>query len=297
VSLALFTRGEAAPALHAFASGDVRLMPNPFLTARARCGRPRPAPNLLRHVNHIAGAVLGDTQGHGGPAEPPSAAFGDYHERALFNGVLALQDPASGMDNHAGYGDSIYFHDGSALVVKLFIASVLHWAEQGLRLRQLTSFPEQESTRLLVQEAPRTRMTIGLRHPGWCRQATASVNGRRQALSQRPGALIEIERHWRRGDEIVLQLPMHLQLQRLPAAPDIAALMFGPLLLAARLGPGAGMPRLALRGRVLDQVVQRRGAGPLAFSVAATATAQDLELAPLHRVAHERCSLYWRLDR
>jgi uncharacterized protein len=107
----------------------------------------------------------------------------------------------------ASGGDPVYFQEGGALVVKRYIASVLHWAEQGLRLRQLTQFPIQDSTRLLVQEAPRARLAIRLHHPSWCWQATVKLNGRRHSQSRQPGGFIEIERRWRRGDEIVLQLP------------------------------------------------------------------------------------------
>jgi DUF1680 family protein len=80
-------------------------------------------------------------------AEQPSATYTDYYERALFNGILASQDPDSGMltyfqatrrtcpklycthehsffcctgtgmENHAKHGDSIYFHDRDVLDV------------------------------------------------------------------------------------------------------------------------------------------------------------------------------------
>ena len=93
----------------------------------------------------------------------PSAAYADYYERALYNGILASQDPqsgmmtyfqatrpgyvklyctpddsfwcctGSGMENHAKYGDSIYFHDAASLYVNLFIPSELSWDEQKLR--------------------------------------------------------------------------------------------------------------------------------------------------------------------
>jgi uncharacterized protein len=85
----------------------------------------------------------------------PSVAYADYHERALLNGILASQDPDSGMvtyfqalrpgypklygtaersfwcctgtgmENFAKLGDSIYFQSdrGEALYVNLFIAS------------------------------------------------------------------------------------------------------------------------------------------------------------------------------
>src|SRR5437667_3392559 len=96
----------------------------------------------------------------------PSAAFADYYERTLYNGILASQDPESGMmtyfqatrpgyvrlfhtpersfwcctgtgmESHAKYGDSIYFHGSDTLWVNLFIPSVVTWNEMGLVLRQ-----------------------------------------------------------------------------------------------------------------------------------------------------------------
>ena len=81
------------------------------------------------------------------------AKYGDYYERALWNSILATQNPQSGMmmyfvplapgrwkmynvpndafwcctgtglENHAKYGDSIYFHDDDSLLVSQFIAS------------------------------------------------------------------------------------------------------------------------------------------------------------------------------
>ena len=60
----------------------------------------------------------------------------------------------SGMENHAKYGDSIYFHDAESLYVNLFIASELSWPEKNLRLMQTTKFPEEGATRLAVHAKP-----------------------------------------------------------------------------------------------------------------------------------------------
>ncbi|MGH8023614.1 MAG: beta-L-arabinofuranosidase domain-containing protein, partial [Limisphaerales bacterium] len=96
----------------------------------------------------------------------PSAAGMDFYERALYNDILASQDPrtgmfvylmslqpggfktystpthsfwccvGTGMENHAKYGDSIYFHSDDSLFVNLFIPSELSWPEKHLHLRQ-----------------------------------------------------------------------------------------------------------------------------------------------------------------
>ena len=90
----------------------------------------------------------------------PDAAKMDFYERGLYNHILASQDPetgmfvyfmslkpghfktystpedsfwccvGTGMENHAKYGDTIYFHDADSLFVNLFIASELTWPEK-----------------------------------------------------------------------------------------------------------------------------------------------------------------------
>lgn len=278
----------------------------------------------------------------------PMAAYADYYERALFNGILASQDPGSGMmtyfqatrpgyvklyctpedsfwcctgsgmENHAKYGDSIYFHDADSLYVNLFIASELHWREKKLHVVQITRFPDEASTEFVMRAKSSVGMKLKLRHPHWCRRATVSINGRVHAASERPGSYIEIEREWRDGDVVKLELPMQPRLETLPGAPDIAALMYGPVVLAGRLGtegltPGADiivnertsgdmlnipleLPRLALSARTLQEKVRREANDRLVFSVKASSRpGGELELIPYYRIAHERYNLYWQL--
>src|SRR5690606_41699066 len=54
----------------------------------------------------------------------------------------------SGIENHAKYGDSIYFHDKESLFVNLFVASSLNWEAQGLKLTQTTRCPDEHRSRL-----------------------------------------------------------------------------------------------------------------------------------------------------
>src|SRR3974377_2231062 len=110
----------------------------------------------------------------------PRAEYADYYERALYNHILSSQNPQTGMmcyyvplrsgsrkqyntpldsfwfctgtgvENHAKYGDSIYFHDGERkLCWNLFIASELDWKARGLKLRQETAFPDEGQSRLV----------------------------------------------------------------------------------------------------------------------------------------------------
>jgi uncharacterized protein len=272
----------------------------------------------------------------------PSVAYADYYERALYNGILASQDPqsgmmtyfqatrpgyvklyhtptdsfwcctGSGMENHAKYGDSIYFHDGKSLYVNLFIASALNWSAKNLRVTQATNFPDEASTRLTVLAKAPTRMTLKIRHPSWCERATVAVNGRRQIASRTRGSYIEIDRTWNDRDVVDVELPMRLRLEPLPGAPEFAAVMYGPIVLAGRFGtegiaPGSDIivnertsgemlnipmyvPHLAL------SAIRRTSTRSLSFSARASLPDREIELVPWHRIAHERYSLYWKVD-
>ncbi|ODU83282.1 MAG: glycosyl hydrolase [Novosphingobium sp. SCN 63-17] len=200
----------------------------------------------------------------------PSVDYADFYERTLYNGILASQDPDSGMvtyfqgarpgymklyhspedsfwcctgtgmENHVKYRDSIYFHDGRTLYVNLFIPSALHWREQDAQLVQTTNFPESSVTHLRWKLTRPADLTLKLRHPGWSRTAAVLVNGKQVALSATPGRYVEIARTWRDGDEVELRLIMEHGTQSAPTAPDIVAFTYGPLVLAGALG-GEGL--------------------------------------------------------
>jgi hypothetical protein len=277
----------------------------------------------------------------------PDARYADFHERALFNGILASQDPDSGMttyfqatrpgypklygtpersfwcctgtgmESHAKAGDSIWFHRDRTLYVEQFIAADLHWRAHGVRVRQETAFPDEAATRLTLRVAAPVRLTLRIRHPAWCRRVSLRVNGEHVLDSLEPGH-VDVERTWRDGDVLAVELPMHLHLAPLPGAPDVAALMFGPVVLAARLGtagmaPGAdlianertygavldlpmALPAIDGRPQALERALRREPGPRLAFRLRVAQPEADWELVPFHRVAHERYNLYWQLE-
>jgi DUF1680 family protein len=198
--------------------------------------------------------------------QSPQAQYADFYERTLYNGILASQDPDSGMatyfqgarpgymklyhtpensfwcctgtgmENHVKYRDSIYFHDDVSIYVNFFIPSSVRWNEKGVALTQSTSFPESPSTRLSMKLARPTDFALKLRHPGWSRTAVVLVNGKEATRSNHPSSYIEVARTWQSGDEVELQLSMEVSTDRAPTAPQIVAFTYGPLVLAAALG-------------------------------------------------------------
>ncbi|MEG3159574.1 glycoside hydrolase family 127 protein [Sphingomonas sp. LB2R24] len=206
--------------------------------------------------------------------QDPQAGYADYYERTLYNGILASQDPDSGMatyfqgarpgymklyhapetafwcctgtgmENHVKYRDSIYFHDDRALYVNLFVPSAVRWRDRDAVLTQTTAFPESPTTILRWTVKRPTEVALKLRHPGWSRAAVVLVNGVEALRSTIPGRYLEIVRVWRNDDTVELRLDMHPVAERSPAAPDIVAFTVGPLVLAGAFGrdglaPGA----------------------------------------------------------
>jgi DUF1680 family protein len=225
-------------------------------------------------------------------ARDPRGSYMDYFERGLYNGILASQDPDSGMmtyfqstrpgyvklfhtpfdsfwcctgsglENHARYGEQIYAHDGELLAVNLFIASTLEWKERGVTLKQDTRFPDADSTRLIFEQvAAGHALPLALRQPAWCPVMTVSINGRDRKLSRRPGEYFVLSRAVRRGDVVEVKIPMSLRLEPLPNDPAYAALLYGPILLAGIVGPDVSPAAQLIvnerkSGEMLDEKVE-----------------------------------------
>lgn len=196
----------------------------------------------------------------------PNAEYADFYERALYNHILASQDPkrgmmtyyvslkpghfktyssptesfwccvGTGMENHVKYGDSIYFHDAQSLYVNLFIASVLKWSAKDLTVRQETRFPDSDTTHLTLTCAKPTAMTLKVRYPSWAHGMTVSVNGQTQATTGKPGSYVSLPRLWKNGDRVDIRLPMRLHSEPMPDDPTKVAILYGPLVLAGQLG-------------------------------------------------------------
>ncbi|MEW6743059.1 MAG: glycoside hydrolase family 127 protein [Planctomycetota bacterium] len=204
----------------------------------------------------------------------PQAAYADYYERALLNHILASQDPSTGMmcyyvplrsgsckeyntpndsfwcctgtgvENHAKYGDSIYFHDGmNTLFVNLFIASELRWREKGLTLRQETHFPEEGLTRLTFTCPEPVALELKVRHPDWALAGIdVALNGRKLPLKSLPGAYVSVSRTWKSGDNLEVRLPMTLRCEGFRDNPRRIAFLHGPLVLCAEIAPPSDPP-------------------------------------------------------
>ncbi len=218
----------------------------------------------------------------------------------------------TGVEEYSKLNDSIYWQDDHGVFVNLFIPSELNWTEKGFRLRQDTGFPEQASTRLRIAVDAPTRLSLRLRVPSWLTSSpTVKLNGKLLDASAEPGSYLTITRVWKTGDEVEMNLPMHLHIESMPDDKHMQAILYGPLVLAGDLGNRGLTPELVtgpnapeLDRLPIDVPTFRAGGNdpatwikpadqPLAFRTSGQQT--DVSLVPLNSLFEKRYSVYWQV--
>lgn len=97
-----------------------------------------------------------------------------------------------------------------------------------VRLIQKTDYPLHGTIELQVEPQKAKEFAIALRIPAWSKQTTVTVNG--ETLAQPlAGSYLPIQRTWKKGDKITLQLDMRAKVVELNRTQ---AIVRGPLVLA-----------------------------------------------------------------
>jgi len=271
-------------------------------------------------------------------AHTPDPRYMDYYERNLVNHRLGAIEPetgrtlyflslapgawktpatdtntfwcctGTGVEEFSKLGDTIYHHDDRGVYVNLFIASKLNWAERGIQLSQATGFPRIGATTLTIEATPGGEWPVHIRIPAWTTHAArVRVNGEALEAAADPGSYLRISRVWKAGDTVALDLPMPLHVDRFPDAPQIQALMAGPVVLAAQFprgdipenrgddkGPAVDklpirLPSIKSSGKSLAELARPAGDEHLQYVVAADGG--DVRFAPLNE-SWNRFSVY-----
>ncbi|HEX4634309.1 MAG TPA: beta-L-arabinofuranosidase domain-containing protein [Gemmatimonadales bacterium] len=292
--------------------------------------------NMLKLTRHLFGWT----------ADPRLA---DFYERALFNGIIGSQHPADGdkmyyvslasglwklfgtpgydywcctgtmSEAHAKLSDSVYFHDEGGVFVNLFVPSTLDWKERGVRLVQETRFPESSSTTFTIHVTKPANFALRIRVPYWATGANGAwLKGKKLDGFAEPGGYYVVHRTWHDGDLLAVDLPMSLHLHSMPDDPALQAVMYGPLVLAGRLGT-SGLTPATLRAEptkprevpeyhldpvsapafsaVSDDPAQWIKPSGKSLEFRTQGQAQDIDFVPFYRIFDERYAIYWRMNR
>ena len=196
--------------------------------------------------------------------------YADYIERNLYNGILAQQNPRTGMvayflpleagarkvrgsrtydfwcchgslvQAHAMHNALVYYEDEAGIVVCQYIPAVLQTHRDGVAvsIRQSRADSAEDHHcpavwRLAFQvtcEKP-VEFTLKLRSPWWLSgEPSVVVNGENLPAHQGASEWLSIRRAWTH-DTLTLELPKGLYVSPLPDAPDVCAFTDGPMVL------------------------------------------------------------------
>lgn len=260
---------------------------------------------------------------------PERADLFDYFERALVNQMIGEQNPADrhghvcyftplnpgarrgNVPFHPGYStdydsfwccqgtglemqtrlaDAIYFHADTTLIVNLFAPSVLDWTQRGITVTQTTSYPAGDTTTLRVSGNVSGSWSMRVRIPGWATGATVSVNDVAQDIATTPGSYASVTRKWTTGDTVTVRLPMRAVVWATDDDPDIAAITYGPVVLAGDYGDTT----LSAPPSLTVSSVTRTSTESLAFT--ATADGSTVNLIPFHDAHGVNYNVYWSIS-
>ena len=282
-------------------------------------------------------------------ATSADAKYMDYYERALFNHILSTQDPVqggfvyftpmrsghyrvysqpqtsfwccvgSGLENHARYGEMIYAHKGNdQLYVNLFIPSTLEWGD--INIEQSTSFPDEEGTSVIVtsKKGKNKKFTLNIRVPEWVNEGELSltINGKTEKVNITDG-YVKVNRSWKDGDKLHISMPMHLRAIDMPDNSHNYSFLYGPIVLASRMGTQRqdGMfaddsrgghiaqgPRLPLQNMpvvvgstedILSHITKTDGKMEFTLKGVSPENYEGMKLEPFYRIHESRYMVYW----
>ena len=256
--------------------------------------------------------------------ETADSRYGDSMERVLYNTILGakpLQPDGTSFyysdynDNAqkgyfddkwpccsgtfpqvtADYGISAYMRRGPDVYVNLYVPSELRWRQGGAActLTQTTEYPaSSQSTMALKLDRPQS-FAVLLRIPAWVGPKTRiAVNGSATDVAAQPGTFARVERTWKSGDRIELQLDMPLRLEPIPyqqAGGQRVALLYGPVALFAVGNLNAPVTRAQL---LAAERVSESGPGKSSTDWKVATAASPLTMRPFAAIGDEHYRLY-----
>jgi hypothetical protein len=206
------------------------------------------------------------------------------------------------MENHSKYGRNIFFHNDEELFISQFIAAELDWKEKNMKIRQITTYPEEQGTTIELECEQPTRLTLQVRFPYWAAKGMEIVvNGKKMKVNQLPASFVPITRKWETGDRVEIHFPFTLRLETMPDDSNRVAIMYGPLVMAGDLGPEDDpdasdplyVPVLMTENRDPSGWLEPVPGGVNTFMTSGVGQPRDVPVKPFYAIYERRYTVYW----
>ncbi len=155
----------------------------------------------------------------------------------------------------ADYRINTYFRDGREVYVNLYIPSTVRWTQDGAQvsLTQKSEYPHESHVQFEVKASKAASFELNLRIPGWAEGTSVAVNGKRESVAA--GSFARVQREWKNGDRIEVELPMKIRLEAVDAQhADTVAVLVGPLVLFGDQVPGLTRAQLLGAKRMVREL-------------------------------------------
>ena len=104
-----------------------------------------------------------------------------------------------------------------------------------VKITETTGYPFGNSVRLKLALATAASFPLYLRIPAWCEGATVRINDQPIEAPAKPQAYLVLNRDWKDGDVLALQLPKHIAVRTWAKNKNSVSVDYGPLTFALKI--------------------------------------------------------------
>jgi hypothetical protein len=102
-------------------------------------------------------------------------------------------------------------------------------------IQEVTQYPFEEQVKLTVKTPKDVTFPLYLRVPKWCDQMTVAVNGKKSEAEITPQQYVKIDRQWKNGDTVTIDLPMWLSYRQWQQNKNCISIDYGPLTFSLKI--------------------------------------------------------------
>lgn len=105
-----------------------------------------------------------------------------------------------------------------------------------VRIEEKTEYPFRDQIEFSVYPAKTSEFPLSFRVPEWCANPKLTINGKAAKVGSGNGSWLYLDRTWKRGDKVVLTLPMQITVHNWPDQKGGVSVRRGPLWYSLKIG-------------------------------------------------------------
>ena len=148
----------------------------------------------------------------------PLTSRGNHHRQSWYGCACCPTNVVRFIPQIPGY---VYATTSDSIWVNLYVGSQtkVKLDSTEVEFAQETDYPWSGNVKMIVKPSKTAVFDVNMRMPGWCASAKVSINGQPIDAKHGDNGYIKINREWRSGDTITLD--MQMPIQRIAANPRV----------------------------------------------------------------------------